>query len=153
MSRFEDLVKRLGHFRWFASLASRTAPPIDRMAYRRTGHSGVTPRGLPTMLLTTAGRKSGRPRTVPVLYVREGERLVVAGSNWGKKQDPAWALNLLANPVARVQVGKHVGEYRARHATQEERDRLWPKLDEIWPAYRTYRKRSGRDIRVFVLEP
>lgn len=108
---------------------------------------------IPTLLLTTVGRRTGRERTVPVLYVRDGDRLVIAGSNWGQRQHPAWSENLLANPVAKVQMGNERGAYRATQATTEERARLWLELDRIWPAYETYRKRAGRDIRVFVLEP
>lgn len=148
-------LQRLGHGRWVVAAAARLAPPIDRFLYARTG--GVlmsTGRQIiPTLLLTTVGRRTGRDRTVPVLYVRIGACLVIAGSNWGQRQHPAWSENLLANPVAKVQIGNERGAYRATRATTEERARLWLELDRIWPAYETYRKRAGRDIRVFVLEP
>ena len=147
------LVKRLGHLRVFALLASKIAPPLDRAAYRRTGHTLLTPRALPTVLLTTTGRRSGRPRSVPVFGVFDEGRLMVAGTNWGKRREPNWALNLAANPLARVQMGETSRQYRARPATDREREQLWPKLEEIWPAYRTYRRRSGREVSVFVLEP
>ena len=104
-------------------------------------------------MLTTVGRKSGKKRTTPLLYVRDGTRLIVAGTNWGQAKEPDWAHNLRANPKAGVQVGQEQGVYRARVASEDEERRLWPELQKIWPAYETYRERSGRKVNVFVLEP
>ena len=108
---------------------------------------------VPALMLTSVGRKTGKRRTTPLLYVREGNRLVVAGTNWGQPKEPDWALNLRANPTAWVQVGRERRKYRARVANEEEERRLWPELEKIWPAYETYRERSGRKVNVFVLEP
>ena len=155
MGWYADTVKSLGHARWFAWVGSRVAPPMDRALYRLTGGK-VLATGkpvFPTLLLTTVGRRSGHERTTPLLFIRDGERLVVAGSNWGRPGHPAWALNLMANPRARAQIGRDVRECRARDATTDERETLWPKLEQVWPAYDTYRKRAGREIHVFVLEP
>src|SRR5438876_7811322 len=107
---------------------------------------------LPTLLLTHTGRKTGSSRHTPLLFFRDGERVIVAGSNWGQQHDPAWALNLLANPRASVQVGRDRWDVRARVCEGEERDRYWARLLELWPAYDTYTKRSGRRIKVFVLD-
>jgi deazaflavin-dependent oxidoreductase (nitroreductase family) len=131
------------------------APRVDRFLLKVTGGRGVTigRKALPTLFLTTVGRKTGKERVTPLLYLRDGGRIIVAGSNWGQAHHPAWALNLKANPRVRVQIGRETTEMVARVAEGEERARLWPFLEETWPAYRTYRERSGRDIMVFVLEP
>ncbi len=109
--------------------------------------------GLPSLLLTTTGRRSGLPRTVPLLYVPDGARYVVIASNWGQQHHPAWSANLLAEPDATVSIHGHDVAVRARLADPAERDRLWPSITRTWPAYDTYVERSGRDIRVFLLEP
>jgi deazaflavin-dependent oxidoreductase (nitroreductase family) len=111
-------------------------------------------RDLPSMLITTTGRKSGRPRTNPLLYVPDGEGFIVIGSNWGQDHHPAWALNLIANPEAVATMGgKDVG-VRATLAEGAERDRQLALLLAMWPAYATYEKRAhGRELKVFRLQP
>jgi deazaflavin-dependent oxidoreductase (nitroreductase family) len=155
VGRLTETIQRLGHQKWFAEVGKRVAPRVDRFLLKVTGGRGVTigRKALPTLFLTTVGRKSGKERVTPLLYLRDGERIIVAGSNWGQPHHPAWALNLKADARARVQIGRETTEVVARVAEGEERERLWPFLEEKWPAYRTYRKRSGRDIMVFVLEP
>ncbi|HEX9236059.1 MAG TPA: nitroreductase family deazaflavin-dependent oxidoreductase [Actinomycetota bacterium] len=154
MGRLDDTIKRLGHQRWFAAVGKRVAPRVDRFLLKVTGGRGVTigRKALPTLFLTTTGRKTGKERVTPLLYLRDGDRIIVAGSNWGQPHDPAWALNLKANPRARIQIGTERTDVVARIAQGSERERLWPFLEEKWPAYRTYRDRSGREIMVFVLE-
>lgn len=155
MGWFTTSIKRFARTRSFAWLGSRTAPRIDRLFHRVTGGRVVTaglPR-VPALMLTTVGRKSGKKRTTPLLYVREGARFIVAGTNWGLPKEPDWAFNLRANPTAWVQVGRKRGVYRAHVASEDEERRLWPELQKIWPAYETYRDRSGRKVNVFVLEP
>ena len=95
----------------------------------------------------------GRTRETPLGFFRDDDRLVVIGSNWGQEHDPAWALNLVANPTARVQIGREHRDIVARVTEGEERGRLWQRLNEAWPAYDTYAERSGRQIKIFVLEP
>jgi deazaflavin-dependent oxidoreductase (nitroreductase family) len=155
MGWFTASIKRSSRTRWFAWLGSRTAPRIDRLLNRVTGGRVATARlaRVPALMLTTVGRRTGQQRTTPLLYVREGTRFIVAGTNWGQPKEPDWALNLQANPKAWVQVGTERGVYRARVASEEEELRLWPELQKIWPAYETYRERSGRKVNVFVLEP
>jgi deazaflavin-dependent oxidoreductase (nitroreductase family) len=99
------------------------------------------------------GTHSGKARSVPVLYLEDGERLIVAGGNWGAPLHPSWSNNLLKRPQARVQIRDQVTDVQARLTTGEERARLWPRLLEIWPAYQDYTERSGRELRVFVLTP
>ena len=88
-----------------------------------------------------------------MFYLKQGDELVVVGSNWGQKHHPAWSENLLANAEARVQIGRRTEGYQARLATAHEKEALWPQLLQIWPAYDSYQDRSGRDVRVFILSP
>lgn len=154
MSRFASNVRSLGHRRWFARIG-RVLVPVDRALGRITKGRFVALglRELPSMLLTTTGRRSGHLRTNPLLYARDGEAFVVIGSNWGQEHQPAWSSNLMANPGAVVIVeGQHI-RVRATHATGAERDRLFELLLAIWPAYTTYQERAGeREIRVFRLD-
>jgi deazaflavin-dependent oxidoreductase (nitroreductase family) len=108
--------------------------------------------GSPVLLLTTTGRKSGQERTAPVLYMADGERYVVIGSNAGNARPPAWALNLLAEPEAAVQVRGKRRRVRARVAQGEERAALWRRMNEQYGGFEDYRARTDRDINVFVLE-
>lgn len=146
------IVRRLGHQRWFARFF-RWLVPADRLLARLTRGRVVALRLVPSLLLTTTGRRSGRPRTTPLLSVPDGDAYVVTGSNWGQAHQPAWALNLLADPNATVTVDGRAVPVRARLVTGAERDRLWSLLVAEWPAYETYRRRAGRrEIMVFRLE-
>jgi len=107
----------------------------------------------PVLLLTTTGRKSGVPRTAPVVYLADGERIVVIGSNAGNTRTPAWALNLRSNPDAEVEVRADRRRVTARVAEGEEREALWRRMNEQYAGFDDYRSRTSRDISVFVLEP
>jgi deazaflavin-dependent oxidoreductase (nitroreductase family) len=109
--------------------------------------------GAPVLLLTTTGRRSGQQRTAPVVYLPDGERLVVIGSNAGNVRAPAWALNLEANPDAGVELGRQRRQVRARIAEGEERADLWRRINEQYSGFDDYAAKTARDIRVFVLEP
>jgi F420H(2)-dependent quinone reductase len=109
--------------------------------------------GSPVLLLTTTGRRSGQQRTAPVLYLADGARLIVIGSNAGHGPAPAWALNLRANPDAEVQVGRRRQPVRARIAEGEERVELWRRMNEQYSGFDDYAVRTDRDIALFVLEP
>jgi deazaflavin-dependent oxidoreductase (nitroreductase family) len=153
MSRLRQLTRSLGHRRWFAR-AGRILVPADRLVGRLTRGRVVALGLMPSLILTTTGRRSGQPRSNPLLYVRDGDAYVVTGSNWGRPQPPAWALNLLAEPAAAVLVRGESIRVRATPATGAERDRLWELLAAEWPAYRTYQHRAGgRQIPVFRLAP
>ena len=150
------LLRRVGRQRWFARLG-RLVTPLDRRLYRLTGGrwSVIGRHELPTLLLTTTGRRSGRPRTQPLLYARDGDAYVVVGSNWGQAAHPAWSANLLAEPAARVTIGGRppIGVIAAL-ATGAERDRLWLQVQRIWPGYADYADRArDREIRIFRLIP
>jgi deazaflavin-dependent oxidoreductase (nitroreductase family) len=155
VSAWSELLRRLGRRSWFPAIARRVAPPVDRVLYRLTG-GWLTVVGhdvFPTLLLTTIGRRTGRRRTTPLLYVAEGEAIAVLATNFGQSNHPAWAYNLHAEPEADIQIGRHRARYRAHLADPAEFDRLWPQFVELWPAYEDYRRRSGRDVMLFVLEP
>ncbi|HEY2792757.1 MAG TPA: nitroreductase/quinone reductase family protein [Micromonosporaceae bacterium] len=148
-------IRKAGHTRWFARVTPFIVP-IDHAIGRLSNGRLVTMgnRDLPGLLLTTTGRRSGEPRTTPLLYTTDGESFVVVGSNWGRDHHPAWALNLAANPEAVVVLkGKEI-PVRAEWAHGAERDRLWKLALQTWPAWDTYEKRApGRELRVFRLTP
>jgi deazaflavin-dependent oxidoreductase (nitroreductase family) len=130
--------------------AGKMNVPLYRLSRGRIG--GKVGRA-PVLLLTTTGRKSGQERTAPVLYMRDGERLVVIGSNAGNLKPPAWALNLRATPDAVVEVRADKREVRARVAEGEERAELWRRMNEEYAGFDDYKAKTSRDIAVFVLEP
>jgi deazaflavin-dependent oxidoreductase (nitroreductase family) len=125
-----------------------------QVVYERTdGRVGSRLGRYKLLLLRTRGRKSGRLRTAELLYVEDGDRLVVIGSKGGSDSPPAWLLNLQADPHAQVQVGTRRFGVEARIATGAERRRLWQKVNAVWPDYQRYQDRSSRQIPVVVLEP
>lgn len=155
MNRYPWLVRWLGHRRWFAALA-RTMMPVDRWVQRvtRVRWTAIGRHGLPALLLTTTGRRTGQPRTQPLLYAPDGDGYVVMGSNWGEAHHPAWSANLIANPDATITVRGGPIPVRAALAEGAERDRLRRLLLEVWPAYETYERRAaGRHLRIFRLAP
>jgi F420H(2)-dependent quinone reductase len=107
----------------------------------------------PVLLLTSTGRRSGLKRTAPVLYLADGERLIVIGSNAGSERAPAWSFNLTANPDADVEVGRERRSVRARVAEGDERDELWQRMNAQYQGFDDYKAATARDISVFVLEP
>lgn len=124
--------------------------------YRLTGGAGPIGRmgGAPFLLLHHTGARSGTRRVSPLIYLRDGDRLVVVASKGGTDRHPAWFHNLRAHPDTEVEVGRERLRVRARVATAAERGRLWPRLDEIYPPYADYRRRAGeREIPLVVLEP
>jgi deazaflavin-dependent oxidoreductase (nitroreductase family) len=104
-------------------------------------------------LLTTTGRRSGQSRTVPLLYVPDGENLVVVASRGGMSTHPGWYLNLQADPVASVRVGALQRPVRARDASEDERGRFWPRLAAAYPYFDAYRARTSRRIPMVILSP
>src|SRR3954471_8397024 len=152
---YRRLVRRLGHQRWFAfALRQLGGARLDAWLYRRSrGRLSIAgPALFPVLLLTTIGRRTGRPRTTPVIYVRDGDRLIVASERFGQRRPAAWPLNLAARPEASVELPDGTARYRARPASAEEAHRHWPRLVAEWPAHETYRRRSGSRA-TFVLEP
>jgi deazaflavin-dependent oxidoreductase (nitroreductase family) len=122
--------------------------------YRETGGEvgHVWKEGSTILLLTTTGRKSGEPRTTPLIYAQDGDRYVIVASQGGAPDDPGWYKNLSQDPDVELQVLDEVFPARASTAEGEERDRLWAKMNEVWPHYAEYAKKTDRRIPVVVLE-
>jgi deazaflavin-dependent oxidoreductase (nitroreductase family) len=122
--------------------------------YKATGgRVSGSMRGAPILLLTSRGRKSGKERTTPVLYLNDGSNLVVVASNGGREKDPSWWVNLKHNPSALVQIKREIRKVRAEKASSEEKSRLWPLLTKMYPTYDDYQHRTKREIPVVILKP
>ncbi len=121
--------------------------------YRETnGAEGHIWNGVPTLLLTTTGRRSGELRTTPLIYGRDEARYLVVASRGGAPQHPQWYLNLRAQPVVQLQVGADRFRARARPANREEKVALWKLMTAVWPSYDEYQTRTSRAIPVVILE-
>jgi deazaflavin-dependent oxidoreductase (nitroreductase family) len=113
--------------------------------------AGNVPSGAPICLLTTTGRKTGRTRTVPLLYLPDAGDLVVVASRGGMARHPAWYLNIVANPNVMVEVGAVRRPMRARVASDDEKARCWPRLVAAYEHFASYQLRTDRDIPVVIL--
>ena len=134
------------------SPTSWVADHISR--YEATGgEDGHLWNGVPTLLLTTVGRRSGLRRRTGLIYGRDGDAYVVVASQGGAPEHPQWYHNLLAQPEAEIQVKADKIAVRARTANPEEKSRLWSVMTAIWPAYDEYQQKTDRDIPVVLLEP
>ncbi|WP_290059805.1 nitroreductase family deazaflavin-dependent oxidoreductase [Amycolatopsis solani] len=107
--------------------------------------------GLPSLRLTTTGRKSGLARSTNLLYYPHGADFVLTASNWGRQHDPAWALNLRADPKAGVALAGRPVEVVARELTGGEYEAMWRELLEFWPGYAMEQREAGRPLPVFLL--
>lgn len=105
------------------------------------------------LLLTTVGRRSAKPHTVPLLYIEDGDRLVVIASFGGRQHHPAWYLNLTANPKVEVQIRNRRLAANASTASPEDRSRLWPRITKTYRGYASYQTRTDRTIPVVFLDP
>lgn len=132
----------------------RIASELNKRAYRLTGgRIGGRFDRAPVCILHHVGAKSGQKRETPLVYLRDGENIVLVASLGGAVKNPAWYHNLTAHPDVEVEIGRERLQVRARVADSKERDRLWPRLLEIWPGYQAYQDRTERRIPVIVLEP
>ncbi len=121
--------------------------------YQETGgERGYHWRGADILLLETTGRKSGETRIAPLIHREDDGRWVLVASQGGLPEHPAWFKNLSDNPEAEIQVKAEHIPVRAHEAEGEERERLWGKMTEVWPAYDDYQKRTDRRIPIVVLE-
>jgi F420H(2)-dependent quinone reductase len=127
---------------------------INTWLYRSTkGKLGGTFQKSPVALLTTTGRKTGEKRVSPLIYLRDGERVIVVASRGGSDKHPLWYLNLKADPKVSVQIKDEVLQLRARDATTEEREQYWPRLVELYPPYQDYQSWTERTIPIVICEP
>jgi deazaflavin-dependent oxidoreductase (nitroreductase family) len=143
------------------SVADRSWPVLRRLmgshahVYRLTG--GLIghrfPGAPPMLLLDHVGARSGVVRTSPLVYVEDGEDLVIVASKGGYARHPAWFHNLAANPDTVIQVGSHRRAVHARVATADERARLWPMAVAVYGGYAGYQERTQREIPLVILEP
>lgn len=137
----------------FARVGPSIVTPLDKLVHRVTRGRRTLSKGLlDTVLLTTTGAKSGRPRSVPLACFPDGDVLYVVGSNFGREHHPAWTANLLKTPEAKASLHGDEFDVRARLLDADEKTTVWPKLTRAWPNYDVYADRSGRDLRVFALE-
>lgn len=110
------------------------------------------PRGLPVCLLTTTGRKTGQQRISPLLFLEDGDRVVVVASQGGLPKNPAWYWNIKSDPNVTLQIKSKVSSRKARVATADERNRLWPKLVAMYSDFANYQSWTEREIPVVILE-
>ena len=133
---------------------ANTAGSLNAKVYKLSGgRLGGKMDNLPVLLLEHVGRKSGQLRTSPLLYLQDGDDLVIVASRGGSDATPAWWLNLQAQPHATVQIKKGRRKVVAREATPEERERLWPLLVAGYRHYAVYQQRTERQIQVIILSP
>ena len=131
-------------------LATRAHSSVYRATGGRVGGRVV---GSPVLLLVTTGRRTGKERTTPLLYLKDGGNFVIVASNGGTAKAPAWWLNLKARPEAVVEVGGRKLRVGAAEAEGEEKRRLWARLVGMYPAYEDYQRKTDREIPVVVLSP
>jgi deazaflavin-dependent oxidoreductase (nitroreductase family) len=115
--------------------------------------AGKGPSGLPTLLLTTTGRKSGDQRTVALVFLQNGEDMVIVASLAGYDHNPAWYLNVSANPTCQVQLDRRKMATVARDATDAERKALWPRLTALLPLWDLFQKQTDRPFPIVILSP
>lgn len=152
MNPYRALFRWLGRKRWFTAFGRKILTPLDKAFRHRRWSPTAFGTGFPMGYLTTRGRRSGEPRTVPLLYreTTDGHAAVV-GTNFGEAGHPDWVLNLESDSKAKWKV-REEHPVRARQATDLEYLSLWPQFVEVWPAYEDYVERSGRRPKMFILE-
>jgi deazaflavin-dependent oxidoreductase (nitroreductase family) len=137
----------------FARLAHRIDLPVYRLTRGRHTFSSLLS-GLPVVMLTTTGARTGQPRTVPVLGLPTPDGLAVIASNFGQRRHPGWYHNLRAHPEGWVAVDGRSRRFRAVEADGDRRQRIWDEALRVYPGWSQYERRSSnRRIAVFVLEP
>jgi F420H(2)-dependent quinone reductase len=137
-----------------ANLALKLGSSVHAGVYRATGGKLFGRMGAsPILLLNTVGRKSGKKRATPLLYVVDGEKFVIIASKGGTPTHPAWYLNLKANPDVTIEVGDRKVRVRAEEVDGEVKARLWQKMTEMYPTYNDYQTKTKREIPLLVLHP
>ncbi len=138
-----------------ANVVIRWMSRANAWLYRSSGGNlgGRWLHGAPVMLLTTIGRKSGQPRTAPLLYLRDGEDIICVASKGGMSKHPLWFRNLETNPDCEVQIGTDVRRMRARRASDDEKAAYWPRLVAMYRDFDDYQARTERNIPVLILSP
>ena len=147
------MVKRFGSTRFGVWTIKHLVSPLQRWLYQLTGGKifQLGGKGSPILLLTTRGRRTGKDRTTPVYFLRDGQRIIICNVNPGFERANPWVLNLRANLQATAQIGAETHTYNAREASSSEIDCYWPLLLEVWPAYQVHFLKSGQRA-IFILE-
>jgi deazaflavin-dependent oxidoreductase (nitroreductase family) len=152
--RLSERVAQTPQGRW---LAINVAPRVDPLLLKLTGGRAGTFPQAQVVLLTVTGRRTGRPRTAPLLYFTEGDDVILIASSYGRERHPAWYLNALAHPEVGLRQGAAAGRYRAQDVTDErERRRLYDRAHGVFSGYAGYEERAaatGRTIPVLRLSP
>lgn len=139
---------------WWRRALQRALTTLHIATYRVTGGAiGHRIGPLPNLLLTTTGRRSGKPRTRALTYIQKDGLLALIASNFGSRTAPQWYRNLEARPEATIQLKRRRWPVHVRPATLDERERIWPVALAIWPAWAGYAERARREIPIVVLEP
>ncbi|GLW64220.1 hypothetical protein Arub01_24640 [Actinomadura rubrobrunea] len=140
---------------WFAKIAPRIVPPLDKALHRLSGGRFLLGEAVvPGLVLTTTGAVSGLPRSVPLACLPEPHgSWIVVGSNFGRDRHPAWSGNLLEHPEAEVRFRGRTVPVTARLLDGAEREEVWSRLLKTWPVYARYADRVERELRVFRLIP
>ena len=156
-SWWQQVNRRIGSLAPVAWVSARLMHHVDRQLFdlsngRYTAVNLLL--GLPMVTLTTVGAKSGVKRSVPLVGIPDGEKMVLIASNWGQKRHPAWYHNLSVNPRVTLRFNQEEFDYVAREAVGQEYDDYWAKAVAIYGGYQAYKARAGqRRIPVVVLEP
>jgi deazaflavin-dependent oxidoreductase (nitroreductase family) len=147
--------QRISGSDWFAAVGPAIVPRLDRVLHRVSGGRFLMSQALvPSLVLTTVGSVSGRPRQAPLACMPEPDGgFIVVGSNFGREKHPAWTTNLLKTPEAVVSHRGRTIQVTAALVEGEERAEVWPRLLKIWPVYDRYVEKVDREIRVFRLSP
>jgi deazaflavin-dependent oxidoreductase (nitroreductase family) len=150
-------VQKLAAARWASWFLSRTLRLIDalflRMSQNRVSLTSYLT-GLPVVVVTTVGSKSGLERTTPLVGIPDGQSVILVASNFGSQSHPAWYYNLRARPQARLELDGEAREFIAREPSAEEYERCWRKAVELYAGFEAYRQRAGkRRIPILVLSP
>ena len=137
------------------SVVVKVMSVLNVFVYRITGGriGGTFLRGAPVCLVTVIGRKSGEPHTIPLLYLRDGDDVIVVASKGGMSKHPVWYWNLVATPRCEVEMDGRHRSMVARRVSSEEKAALWPRLCAMYPDYADYQARTTRDIPVLRLSP
>ena len=152
----QRVVQSLASTKPVAWVFQKTLYPMDRMLYRKSGGRITVPglvAGLPVIMLTTTGARSGRPRKLPLIGVPMGDALVILGTNYGQKPTPGWVYNLRADPRATVEYRGASVEVVSRLATASETEDAFALAEKVYPAFNEYRDRiEGREVSAFILD-
>ena len=147
------MINHLGATNIGVGVIKHLVSPLQRWIYQSSGGKALSRLGSSrqVLLLTTKGRRTGKDRTIPVFYLRDGEAVVICNVKPEFERTNPWVINLRSHPVAQLQIGEETGLYQARQATCDEVNRYWPRLIELWPAFKVHYENGGRRS-IFILE-